>query len=283
MKNKINFLIISMFIFLISLSFTSAIVINSVEIGKLYSGKSGSLSINVKNTFGDDVSDVSFILNLDNTGFTTLGSSQDSEDEIREGKKESFNFVLKASSNIKPGDYNIPYEIIYTDWNDEKITKKGSFGISVGAKTELSYGIETENNVALEKGKISFKMINSGLGDIGFVSVKIISKNGFELLSNNEEYIGTIDSDDFELASFDVLYKNTGASLTAQVTYKDFDNNIQTETINLPVKVYSREKALELGLIKKSNKLTYGLVIGLIIVWLVYRKLKKRNKNHQGG
>tara|TARA_B100001971_G_C18162195_1_gene522048 strand:- start:286 stop:1128 length:843 start_codon:yes stop_codon:yes gene_type:complete len=278
MKTKIN-LIVSIFIFLISLSFISAVVVDSISMGKLYPGKTSSLTMDLKNNLEDDIQDVSLVLELDNTSFTTSGSSEDSEDEIREGKTEGFNFILKASASIKPGDYNIPYEITYTNWDDDKITKTGSFGVIVSARTELNYGIELDNNIVNEKGKISVKIINSGLGDIGFVYVKIISVNGFEILSTDEEYVGIVSSDDFELATFDVLFKKTNANLNAQIKYKDFDNKQETVLVPLSVKVYSKEKALELGLIEKDNKWVYGIIAGVIVIWFIYRKIKKKRKN----
>jgi len=278
MKIKIKLIVLSIFALLFSLSLVSALVIESVDINKVFPGQISPLTISVKNNLNDDVEDVSLVLKLDEILFTTSGSSEDSEDEIREGKKRNFNFALKISSNINPGDYNIPYELTYTDVEDERITKTGSFGVTVSAKTELSYGIELDNNIIDEKGKLSIKVINSGLGDIGFVYVKIISTNGFEVLSTNEEYIGAVGSDDFELATFDVLFKETGASLTAQITYKDFDNNQETKTILLPVNVYSREKALKLGLIKKDYRWVYGVIAGIILIWFIYRRIKKKNK-----
>ncbi len=281
MTLQTKLLTLSIFTILFSLSFASAVIIDSVSIGKLYPSQSTSLSVSIKNTLNDDVEDVSLVLNLDGTKFTTIGGSEDSEDEIREGRSETFNFVIKTSSDITPGDYNIPYTITYTDINDEEKTKKGSLGVTVSAKTEINYGVEVKDNIVEGNGKISLKIINSGLGEIKFVSVKIISSDGFEILSNNEDYIGTINSDDFELATFDVFYKKTGASITALVKYKDFDNKDQSETITLPVQVYSREKALEIGLIKRNKTWIYVVIITLIIIWFVYRKIKKRRKNKQ--
>ena len=284
MKIQKKLIIISIFAILMSIGFISAVVVDTVTINKLFPGQTSQLTISVKNTLKDDVEDVSFVLKLDDTSFTTLGGSEDSEDEIREGRKETFSFVLKASSSIKPGDYNIPYEITYTDADDEKIRKTGSIGVTVTAETELSYSIESDNNVVNEKGKISVKVINSGLGDIGFVSVRIVSASGFEVLSADEEYIGTVGSDDFELATFDILFKRTNANLGVEITYKDFNNNEETKIVSLPVKVYSREKALELGLIKKNNTLIYtGSVLGIIIIWYIYRRIKKNRRKSVGG
>ncbi|MEK6757521.1 MAG: hypothetical protein AABX88_00180 [Nanoarchaeota archaeon] len=279
MNKQINITIISIFVFLLSIGFASAMIINSVNINKLYPGKTASLEIDIKNNLNEDADDVSLVLDLDGTLFTTVGSSEDSEDEIKEGDIETFSFTIKSSPGIKPGDYNIPYTLTYVNSDNNKTTKKGSFGISVAAKTELNYGVELKNNVVGETGTISLKIVNSGLGDIRFVSVKIISKNGFEVVSSDEEYVGNIDSDDFELATFDVIYEKTGASITAEVEYKDFDNNQEKETVAIPITVYSKEKALELGLIQKPNYTIY-LIVGIVIVgWIIYRKIKKNRKN----
>ncbi|MEK6906503.1 MAG: hypothetical protein AABW81_02685 [Nanoarchaeota archaeon] len=282
-------------VLLISISFASAVIIDSVDIEKLYPGQSALLKVGVKNTLDDNIEDVSLVLNLEpqqtvnpltsqtetvgGTPFTTIGSAEDSQDEINEGDKEIFDFTIKAPSNIKPGDYNIPYTIVYTDYNGSKITKKGSFGITVSAKTELNYGVEVKNNVVSEQGKVSVKIINSGLGDIRFVSVKIVSSNGLELLSAKEDYIGTISSDDFELSTFDVLFQKTTASVNVEIKYKDFDNREQTQTITLPVDVYTRERALELGLIQKSKTWIYGVGAGIVILFLIYKGIRKRKNS----
>jgi hypothetical protein len=104
-------------------------------------------------------------------------------------------------------------------------------------------------------------------------------KTRFELLSKDKVFVGTINADDTDLASFDVIYKNTNPSLSARIEYKDFDNNEEVETVDIPFKVYTREQALELGLIQKSNTVFYSVgVLVVIVAWFVYRKIKKRRK-----
>ena len=267
-------------VFLLSLSLASAVIVDSVSQDNLFPGESAGITVRIKNTLTDDVDDVSMVLNLGTTLFTSVGGTEDSEEEIDEDDEESFSFELKAPANMAPGDYNIPYSITYT-LGDNESTKTGSFGVTVGAETELSYGIETEKNIVGEKGSISVKIVNSGLGDVGFMNVKVISSTGFEILSPQEEYIGTVRSDDFETATFDVAFKKKNAALTVQIKYKDFDNNEEIKTVTLPFTVYSREKALELGLIQKSRTWVYGVVIGVVILWFIWRKWRKARKKKQ--
>jgi len=62
-----------------------------------------------------------------------------------------------------------------------------------------------------------------------------------------------------------------------EIEYRDFDNLLVTKTVTLPLTVYSRERALELGIIKKNNTATYAIVIiVLIILYLIYRSWRKR-------
>jgi len=115
------------------------------------------------------------------------------------------------------------------------------------------------------------------LGEVKSVSVEIIP-NGFELLSKNKIFVGTIDSDDSDTATFDVFYKTQNPNFSVKIIYKDFDNNDQTETQSFLAKVYTKEEALELGLIQKRNFTLYLLIGVLVLGFIVYRIKKKRKK-----
>jgi len=272
-------------IFSVSLSCVSALNVDSGYI-TIFSGEEGSVTLEVENTLNEDLDDVSVKLNLENLPFTSVGSSEKTED-IDYDEDEKFTFRLRASTEIIPGDYNIPYVISYEYEGDDK-EESGTFGLRVSSETELDFSVESkgdniETPIVGSKGQISFKIINQGLGEIKFVSVQIFP-SGYELTSSDKVYIGNVDSDDSDFATFDVIFKNKAPTLSAKVTYKDFDNEDQTETISFPVNVYTREQALELGLIQKSNtKLYTGIVIGVLVIWFVWRKIKKRRKNKKRG
>lgn len=282
--------IILMLMFLLSLNLASAIVVDADYI-TIYSGEEGKVSVDIKNNEAFDIEYVSVQILLatvlpDGTPislpFTIVGSSERNIDEINEDDDDTVSFTLKASTDILPGDYNILYMITYFNAEESNATvkqKTGSFGLRVSAKTDLDFAVEVnENAIANEAGKISLEIINKGLGEIKSLSVQIFP-SGFELLSKDKIFIGSISADDTDIASFDVIYKSTSPTLSAKIEYKDFDNNAQTKTVSLPIKVYSKEKALELGLIKNPNYFPYIIGGGIIIIWYVIRKIKKRKKN----
>lgn len=278
MSKKFN-LIIGLAL-LISFSLISAISVENVQSTKFMPGESGQITVVLKNNLKDDATSVSFILNLKETQFTTQGSSEESVDEIQEDDKENFRFTLKIPAGTKPGDYNIPYTLSY-NYDDKLVTKTGSFGINIGAKTELDYTLEANKNVINEKDKLVLKIINLGLGDVRFVSVKV-EGIGMEILSSKEEYVGTVASDDFETVNFDVLYKSENAKLKGYIRYKDLDNKEINQTIEIPIKVYSRNEGLANGKITKSNNWIYLiLLIFVILLWIIYKKIKKNKKRNE--
>jgi len=273
--NKMKITISLALILLLSLNLASAVTVRSVSSTPFSPGKEGTVSIELKNTLSDDALDVSLSLDLSNVPFTPVGSSEESVDEIQEDDNENFAFALKASNNIVPGDYKIPYTLSYTI-GDEQKKVNGTIGITVTASADLVFTLTLDNPVINQQGKINLKIVNKGFGDAKFVSVIVIS-DGYTLLSEDQVYIGSIDSDDFETASFDAIFNSKNALFTALIDYTDFNNNKMSKTISLPMNVYTSDEAVKLGIIKKNNTGLYiGLIVLLIVAWFVYRSIRKR-------
>lgn len=292
--NSKNLTITSIFILLISLPFISSVIVDADYI-TIFPGEEGRVVIEIENNEDFDIEDVSVQILLaivlpDGTHvplpFTMVGSSEKDIDDIDEDDDDTVSFTLRSSSDIEPGDYNIPYLIKYVneDDRDEEFEQTGVFGLRVSAKTELDFSAEVRGNAIVgEEGQISLEIINEGLGEIKSVSVKI-NPQGFELLSKDKIFVGSIDADDTDIATFDVIYKSKNPILSTIVTYKDFDNNEQTQVVSLPIKVYTREEALELGIIKENRTGLYiGIAVFLIIAYIIYRRIKKRRKNKIKG
>ncbi len=262
---------------LILLGFTnlsSSVILKSVNQLTLSPGEEGDLDINVENILTDRVEDLSFSLILDKSPFISVGGSEDSVNKINEGDEERFIFRIKAANDIKPGDYSIPYSIKYKI-NNEIQQKGGTIGVSVIAETDLGFSVNLENPIVGEKGKISIKIVNKGFANAKFVNVRIIPE-GFTVLSDNEVYIGNIDSDDFDSASFDVLFNKRNPELLAIVEYTDFDNKKITKDIQQEIIVYTPEEAIKNGIKKKSNMgLIIGGIIVVLIVLIIIRQIRK--------
>lgn len=263
--------------FLVASPFVSAVVVQGVQAPSLTPGKESSIIVSIKNTFNEDVEDLSFGFLFTGTNFIAVGGSEESTDELREGRDEDFSFRIKPSYDVKPGDYEIPYEISYTQ-DDERFVKKGSIGVHVAGVPEIRTSVEVVTPVVGMNDQLTLRIINDGLADARFVSVSVAGE-GMTLLSDEEVYIGSVDSDDFETATFDVRYVRERAVLVATISYRDIDNNRLTEEARLPVTVYTREEAISRGIITQSYVPYYiGFVIVLIVIWFVWRTIRKRRR-----
>lgn len=262
---------------LLVVNIASALVVTSVFAPKFAPGEEKRIEINFENTFSTNIEDITFTLDFKDLPFIPVGGSSAGFDELDPDDDAHAGFTIRAANDIAPGDYQIPYTITYLQDNEER-TRAGSIGISVSSQPALSYTINTENPVIGAEGKINLKIINSGFADAKFVSVKARG-DGFTILSENEIYIGSIDSDDFETANFDVVFNSAKPRFTAIVEYTDFDNKKVTEAIEIPVTVYSKEKAIQLGIIEESRLGLYiGIVVAVIVIWLVWRAIRKRQR-----
>lgn len=275
---SVGIAIIAVFIFM----FVSGISSLSVDADyiTIFPGEEGEIKIDVENNQNFDIEDVEVYLNLENLPFSSIGSTSKSLDDLDEDDDDSVTFSLKATTDISPGDYNIPYTITYTNsFTEEGGSFEGSFGLRVSSKTELDYTVETNDGALVgEEGRVSLEIINRGLGEIKSVSVQLYP-DGYTLISKDKIFIGTIDSDDSDLASFDVFFDKKNMVLEAEIIFKDFDNNEETKKVFLPFSVITKEEAIEKGLIQKNNSFLYLMIVAIVIIlFFIYRKMKKRKK-----
>ena len=277
-----KFVLIMGALIILSLASASALIVNSVTVDNLSPGKEGTLRLEIKNSLSEDAQDVSFSLQLANTPFITLGGSEESVDEILSDDEETFAFQLRVSPTAKPGDYAIPYTLKYKVDGDKR-DSTGTIGIKVGGQPALSYTISAATPVVGQKTKMTFKIVNNGLADAKFVSVKLLPQ-GYTLLSDADVYVGTVSSDDFESVSTDAVITNDNPKLSALVTYKDFENRDISESVSIPIIVYGRDKAIELGIISKSYTMFYVLgAVALIVIWFIWRIIRKSLRNRRAS
>ena len=214
------------------------------------------------------------------TGIIPLGSSEAFVNEIREDDDENFAFKFRVANDLSAGTYSIAYFINYEEDGDER-EQTGSIGVIISAQPEIEIIVDTEDQIIGQQATINIRIINKGLADARFVSLSLDSED-ITFLNEKSEYVGTIDSDDFEVSSFDILYNNRRPNLEVKLEYKDFDNTQQQITKDISLKAYTREEAINLGLIKRSNTMTYILLIlAALIVWYILRRVKRNRKKQK--
>ena len=276
MKLKISILL---YMILISFTLIQAITIKDVSSSpkEVMPGEIVTVSIEIENIFENSIKNINVKLNLEEVPFAPYQSSSEKFlDKLYDGDEEIFKFKLIVLPETKSGIYKIPVEISY----GENGTKDELISLIVNSKPELKTSLE--DSVVLIKGKeneISIKIVNSGLGDAKFVFLKANDISGIKFLTEREQYIGDIDSDDFDIIKYNVYIEMDASkiiSLPIILKYKDSTNKEYTETSIITLKTYSLKEAQELGLMEKPNYTLY-LIIGLLIIgYITYRFLRKR-------
>ncbi len=270
-------IILLIILVIVSLNLVSSISVNNVRIDEVEPGNEGIIKIELSNDGSIDVKDVSLNLNFLNN-VIPIGSSEGFIDKIKENDEEEFAFRFKVSSNAIPGTYTIPYELSYLENNILK-KQKGDLGIIISGQPKIEISIEPQNPVIGKTGTLQMKVINMGLVDAKFVFVSIEGQ-GLTFLSNKKEYIGTIDSDNFETASFEVVYNNKKPVVNIEINYNDFDNKERKINYTNYLIAYTEKEAIEREILEKNNlPIYFGVTFLVIVIWFIIKNIRKRQKS----
>lgn len=208
-------------------------------------------------------------------------------------RRKIFSMAPKSSNLIKfnvvphpsaaDGIYNGIITINYLSKTGEERSDIYNFSLTIKSDPKIYATIEESSLYAGQNvGDITIKFVNEGLGDVKFLTAQVEETSDFESITSKKEYIGDLDSDDFESVSFTIkktTLKNE-IMIPVKIYYKDSLNQDFEESFNLELKI---RDAKELG---NGNGYTIYYVIGggvvVIILFLFYRSRKKRRRKDKG-
>ena len=260
--------------------------VENILIGKdsFEPGSKNNVKIILSNKADSVLRDIKAKLDLGNLPFVPLGSTNEkSVYQIGPRENHEFNFNLLTNPDADAGYYQVPLKISFADELGKSYITNGTIGFIVGAKPEIS--ITLDESKIFESGKsgdIVVKVVNKGVTNIKFVNLKLTHSNDYEILSNDETYVGNIDSDNFETADFKLFMKKTKnkqIKIPLIIEYKDANNNNFRQNIELNLNLYTSSEAKEFGL--KQGNGYIGVVIILAIVGIglfYYRRNSKKKK-----
>lgn len=242
-------------------------------------GNRATIELKIENSLDETITDIIVKLDLSSSEIpiSPAGSSTQIIDEIKDNDKENVEFDVIVLPNAKPGIYKIPVLITYNNITKEDVI---SFIIDTEAKLTLSVG--EPDFIVGERSTIDIKIINNGLADVQFLNIKLGNSAFYDVISSREIYIGDLDSDDYDTAEFDIKinYPLPGdLPIRVYVEYTDKLNNQHSITETVEIDVYTEKEAKNLGLIQtNNNRPIIAGVVALLIILIVYRKIKKRRK-----
>ncbi len=256
-------------------SSAAGLVVSDVVVPEVSPGSEALITLEIENTFERDVEDVSFSLNMRDLPLSIVGSSESTIEEIEEDESEDLSFRIRASPTAKPGDYQIPFTLTYLNATQPKT---GTIGVRIKGNVELSTSLTTNTPVVGRSDRLGVKIINKGFADARYVTVRLIPTD-FTLHSDEVVYIGDISANDFETATFDVRYTEQKPIATVSIEYRDFNNTLQTITLQEQLPLYTEEEAVRRGIIEKSKTPLYiSGVVAVVLLWLLWRMIRRRRR-----
>ncbi len=217
------------------------------------------------------------------------------EDDIKEtgiigtNSDKILDYRLFVNKGTKAGDYDLTFWTC-SDNECNKVIKKTDLTITVktGGEPKVNLGIEEIEEVAFnQKSKLTINIVNKGELDTKYLTVTLDETEDFIVISPQEVYVGELESDDFETATFDIYFKSeerkpetTIIEVPILVEYTDANNKEYADKQILDIRVYSQEDLYKYGLATKPTPFgAYVVIAGLLVaIFFIYRRIKKKRK-----
>ncbi|MBI4148776.1 LPXTG cell wall anchor domain-containing protein [Candidatus Woesearchaeota archaeon] len=240
-------------------------------------GEQAGIIITLKNNgrIGVKNIDVTILPDLDENKFSIVGTGTTKRvPSLEPNRNITVTFDVVADTTAETKVYTIPVNLSFSDVRNREKSVSGTLTLLVGAEPEVRASIDSTTVTKEELiGTVSVKMINSGIVDLKYVNVVLQPSKEYTILSpSTEEYVGNLDSDDFETIDFLIKANSERPLLSLTANFKDPYNKDYAVAYDLPLILRSKQ---ELG--QSSNTaLIIGAVLVLIILAIIYRFRKKR-------
>ncbi len=238
--------------------------------------------VNLGETIMRDIT-VSLDLSSSTLPFVPLGEiSQKRLKSLGSGEEGILTFKLRADPIALSKLYKIPITLTYYDILNNKFTKSDVLGLEVGGKPTIFVSLESsEIYIPGSTGNVVLSIVNNGETDVKFLKVEFPQTDGYVILDGKSQYIGNLNSDDFETAKIKVHLKSTSSKfeLPVHLDYKDALGNFYSDDKVIQIPFYTRSESLDYGLTQRSNTLGWFIVLVIVIGgFFIYRNIKRRRR-----
>ncbi len=243
-------------------------------------GKEISLKLKLRNTADTSLKDLTFRLELLNVSLPFIPVGATSERTIKVfgiNEVQEVEFTLLVSPTAELTIYKLPLSIKFSDALGNQFTTQDIVGIIVDSAPEYSLTLDrSEVFNKGDKGKVSLAVSNIGNSEMKFISLTLLSSENYQILSKEKNYIGNLESNDFETADFDIYINKNLDSLPLKVLleYKDVYNKYYRKEQEIQLPLYTKSDAVKFGLKTNNNALWMFFVVVVLLVFAIIIKKK---------
>jgi len=243
-------------------------------------GESASIAIIVKNTAESEIKDLTITLNTNGIPFALKNTAEQHLESLGELDEKEFDFDVSVLADAEIKTYKIPLSIEYYDSYGNKYDKNESISFEVYEAPNMELSVEKNELVMGMPSKLTVKILNKGLGDIMFSEITAAKTNSYDI-ENSYEYIGKIESDDYDSVEFTITPKKQDFVISFTISYRDSNNKEYSEVKSVNVHAYSKSEAQRLGIIKGFPWIGFTVVLAIVALLFVWRAKKRKRKSMQ--
>jgi len=263
------------------LEFGHVVVIRNISTipETLIPGEGSILRMVIENTGNQFINDIVITFNSTDEIALINDFSRRKIARLESGESIEITFNIIVLPNIDEGVYKPGIVIEYVNHVGEERTDIGEIGLAVKAAPKIFVKVDsTEIHSKNKIGEVTIIFVNNDVADLKFLTVELLESEDYKIINSNKEYVGDLDSDDFESVDFrlNIKSKEDKISLPLKITYTDALNNKHSENIETVLNIYS---AKELGIRGGSNSLAViSTLILLGLLFYIYRRYRKKKK-----
>ena len=248
-------------------------------------GTSNEMALKLENLADSHLKNIEAGLDVaqQNLPFATAEASTKNLDAIEPGKSVWVNYTLNVDESAENSVYKLPITISFENEAGTRFDQSTTTGVNIGGRPNLDVGLNNEDAITEGTREITFRLVNRGHGSADFVSMKLQENDNVEIIGSNDVYIGSMDSDDFQTASFRVHINAEPESVNVkqiempvELEYTDQDGE-QAETQKVQAEFYTQQDLQRYGLGADGSSLPLVAIVLLLVAggFYYWRKRKK--------
>jgi hypothetical protein len=249
-------------------------------------GTSNEMALKLRNLADSQLKNIEVGLDVsqNNLPFATAEAATKNLEAVEPGDSIWVNYTLNIDESAENSVYKLPIDISFENEAGTEFTQSTTTGVNVGGKPNLEVGLNTEDAITEGTREITLRLVNQGHGSADFVSLTLEENDNVEVIGSNNVYIGSMDADDFQTASFRVHISaeqesvNTNQiEMPVKLEYTDQDGE-QVENQAVNAELYTRQDLQRYGLSSEGGLLVPGIVLLLVIGAGAYYWRRKRKE-----
>lgn len=249
-----------------------------VSPSELQPGQNGRITVSVKSESPNYLRDFKIKLDTSSDSFPFVvvnGTNERLLSQVEPHQDMAFAFDVFAYPSAQPGAYKLPISITYSDKLGKSYSISQQTGIRVSTPPKLSLGAESADiSAAGSTGKVLLRVMNLGLSNVKLLQVKLLPSNDYVVLSSPVQYVGSVNSDDFETAEFKVHVSENATGevvFNAVLEYADSSNSQFSQAGSASIRLFTPAEAQRYGLASVQDNSILNIILGLVGLFVLVK------------